>query len=93
MFWRRPALDRLETPFFRLARHTSARDGINSWVLFGCAHAMAIHPFPIRNRLRLAVLWRKAADRLLSESFHHGYSLENRNVIVQRLGYQYQEKL
>lgn len=53
---------------------------------------MAVHPIPIRNRLRLAVLWRREAARLLSESFRHGYSVENRNVIVHRLGHQSLEK-
>lgn len=82
-------------PFFKLARHTSARDGINSWMLFGCEHAVAVSSRlgPFRNRLRLAVLWRREAKRILDGSFRHGYTEEQRERVVQRLSYQYNEKL
>lgn len=95
MFWRRADLGDLANPFFRLARHTSAREEDNHWMLFGCEHANAIsyRRGPMRNRLRLAVLWRREWARLMGELRTPGLTEEQRAIVVRRLGHDYQETL
>lgn len=87
--WRRPVLDRLEAPGFNLARHTTAREGVNNYMLMGCEHASDVGAKfgPTRNRLKLAIGWRRKAAELLAGMFQNGYTDEQRALFNIRLGH------
>lgn len=88
-FWRRAALDRLEWPGFHLARHTTNRYGSNYYILNGCVHAYDLGAKfgPTRNRLKLAIAWRRHAAELLAGLFNAKFTDTQRAEYNSRLGH------
>lgn len=87
--WRRPELDVLDKPGFFLARHSTAKYGVNHWMLRGCSHANVISEKagPRVNRLKLAVAWRRKCAEIFETCFRRGYTDAQRADIAVRLSH------
>lgn len=81
--------DRLEFPGFYLARHTTQKWGGNFYKIQGCDHAsqLGISIGPTRNRLRLAIAWRKRAKALAEHQFNERYPEQLRQRFLIRLSH------
>lgn len=86
---RRAALDMPEAPGFYLARHTTGKYGHNYYMLRGCSHAtgLGVKLGPLRNRLYLAVRWRRKCATMVETLFRVGWSETERAIALRRLGH------
>lgn len=82
MLSRRPSLDRMETPGFYIARHTTEKYGSNYYMLRGCPHAVEIGckigPIPAAGRLKVAAVWRQRAGQICRGMYSGRWTAEQR---------------